>query len=68
VAEAGPVVLGGNSFGCQVATEIAVRHPGLVRCLVLATSFTARPQPGRPADRLGKRADQSLVVTGCRAR
>lgn len=25
----------GNSFGCQVAVDLAVRHPELVRCLVL---------------------------------
>ena len=30
-----PVALGGNSFGCQVAVETAVRHPELVRCLAL---------------------------------
>ena len=31
----GPAALLGNSFGCQVAVELAVRHPTLVRCLVL---------------------------------
>jgi pimeloyl-ACP methyl ester carboxylesterase len=30
-----PAALAGNSFGCQVAVEVAVRHPDLVRCLVL---------------------------------
>ncbi len=31
-----PCVLVGNSFGCQVVVECAVRHPHLVRALVLA--------------------------------
>jgi pimeloyl-ACP methyl ester carboxylesterase len=31
----GRVALLGNSFGCQVAVELALRHPPLVRCLVL---------------------------------
>jgi pimeloyl-ACP methyl ester carboxylesterase len=30
-----PVVVVGNSFGCQVAVELAVRHPDWVRGLVL---------------------------------
>jgi pimeloyl-ACP methyl ester carboxylesterase len=30
-----PVVLLGNSFGCQVAVDLAVRHPHLVRGLIL---------------------------------
>jgi pimeloyl-ACP methyl ester carboxylesterase len=30
-----PAALIGNSFGCQVAVELAVRHPAQVRCLVL---------------------------------
>jgi pimeloyl-ACP methyl ester carboxylesterase len=30
-----PVCLLGSSFGCQVATDVAVRHPGRVRSLVL---------------------------------
>jgi pimeloyl-ACP methyl ester carboxylesterase len=30
-----PVVVLGNSFGCQVAVDLAVRHPDLVRGLVL---------------------------------
>jgi pimeloyl-ACP methyl ester carboxylesterase len=30
-----PVVVLGNSFGCQVAVDLAVRHPHLVRGLVL---------------------------------
>lgn len=30
-----PAALLGNSFGCQVAVDLAVRHPALVRCLVL---------------------------------
>lgn len=33
--EVGPAAVLGNSFGCQVAVELAVRHPALVRCLVL---------------------------------
>jgi pimeloyl-ACP methyl ester carboxylesterase len=31
----GRAALAGNSFGCQVATETAIRYPDLVRCLVL---------------------------------
>lgn len=34
-AGAAPAALIGNSFGCQVAVDLAVRHPALVRCLVL---------------------------------
>jgi pimeloyl-ACP methyl ester carboxylesterase len=30
-----PVVVLGNSFGCQVAVDLAVRYPDLVRALVL---------------------------------
>ena len=30
-----PVVVLGNSFGCQVAVDLAVRHPHLVRGLIL---------------------------------
>jgi pimeloyl-ACP methyl ester carboxylesterase len=30
-----PASVLGNSFGCQVAVDLAVRHPELVRCLVL---------------------------------
>lgn len=30
-----PVALAGNSFGCQVAVEVALRHPKLVNALVL---------------------------------
>ncbi|MDH2426896.1 alpha/beta hydrolase [Sphaerisporangium sp. TRM90804] len=36
VTGTGPAVLVGNSFGCQVAVDLAVRHPALVRGLVLA--------------------------------
>ena len=35
-ADLSPVVVLGNSFGCQVAVELAVRHPDRVRGLVLA--------------------------------
>lgn len=31
----GPIVLVGHSMGTQVATEIAVRHPGVAECIVL---------------------------------
>lgn len=31
----GPSALLGNSYGCQIATECAIRHPDLVRGLVL---------------------------------
>jgi pimeloyl-ACP methyl ester carboxylesterase len=34
-ADLPPVAVLGNSFGCQVAVELAVRHPDLVRGLVL---------------------------------
>lgn len=30
-----PVVVLGNSFGCQVAVDLAVRHPHLIRGLIL---------------------------------
>jgi pimeloyl-ACP methyl ester carboxylesterase len=35
LAEAGPAVLVGNSFGCQIAVHCAIRHPELVSGLVL---------------------------------
>ena len=35
-----PVVILGNSFGCQVAVELAVRHPDHVRGLVLVGPTT----------------------------
>jgi pimeloyl-ACP methyl ester carboxylesterase len=44
----GPAAIGGNSFGCQVAVELAVRHPDLVRCLLLVGPTmdpTARTAP-----------------------
>ena len=34
------VVLLGNSFGCQVAVDLAVRYPERVRSLVLASPTT----------------------------
>ena len=34
-ARVAPAALLGNSFGCQVIVDLAVRHPTLVRCLVL---------------------------------
>jgi pimeloyl-ACP methyl ester carboxylesterase len=34
-ADLPPVCLLGSSFGCQVATDVAVRHPGGIRSLVL---------------------------------
>lgn len=37
-----PLVVVGNSFGCQVAAELAARHPDLVRGLVL-TGPTVEP-------------------------
>lgn len=48
VLGAAPAVLLGNSFGCQVAVELAVRHPALVRGLVLdgpITDTRARSAP-----------------------
>ncbi|MGW4638916.1 alpha/beta fold hydrolase [Sphaerisporangium sp. NPDC004334] len=36
----GPAVLLGNSFGCQVAVDLAVRYPSLLRGLVLAGPTT----------------------------
>ncbi|MFI7444904.1 alpha/beta fold hydrolase [Nonomuraea indica] len=41
---AAPAALLGNSFGCQVAVDLAVRHPDLVRCLVLVGP-TMDPHP-----------------------
>ncbi len=48
VAGLPPVVVLGNSFGCQVAVELAVRHPDRVRGLVLVgptTDPAARTAP-----------------------
>jgi pimeloyl-ACP methyl ester carboxylesterase len=48
-----PVALLGNSFGCQVAVELAVRRPDLVAALILVgpttdpAAATARGQIGR---------------------
>ena len=39
-ADLPPVVVLGNSFGCQVAVELAVRHPDHVRGLVLVGPTT----------------------------
>ncbi|MEV4456576.1 alpha/beta fold hydrolase [Microbispora sp. NPDC049633] len=50
-ADAAPAVLLGNSFGCQVAVEVAVRHPTLARGLVLAGPITdAHARSAPPAD------------------
>ena len=43
-----PVVLG-NGYGGFVALQMAIRHPGLVRSLVLADSGACFSEPGRQA-------------------
>ncbi len=40
-ATTGPAVVVANSFGCQVAVELAVRHPSAVRRLVLTSPVVA---------------------------
>lgn len=42
-----PVTLVGNGYGSFVALVLALRHPGLVRRLVLAGTGAAFPEPGR---------------------
>jgi pimeloyl-ACP methyl ester carboxylesterase len=47
-AGVGPAAVLGNSFGCQVAVDLAARYPELVRCLVLVgptTDAQARSAP-----------------------
>ncbi|MBW8267967.1 alpha/beta fold hydrolase [Caldovatus aquaticus] len=53
VAEAGggPAILFGNGYGSFVALTLALRHPALVRRLVLAGTGAAFPEPGRAAFR-----------------
>jgi 2-hydroxy-6-oxonona-2,4-dienedioate hydrolase len=41
VATTGPAVVVANSFGCQVAVELALRHPAAVRRLVLTSPVVA---------------------------
>lgn len=43
----GPATVVGHSAGCQVAAELAVLHPGLVRRLVVASPMIAR-EPWNP--------------------
>jgi pimeloyl-ACP methyl ester carboxylesterase len=40
-----PVVVLGNSFGCQVAVELAVRHPHRIAGLVLVGPTVDPPLP-----------------------
>lgn len=40
-ASTGPAVVLANSFGCQVAVELALRHPDAVRLLVLTSPVLA---------------------------
>jgi pimeloyl-ACP methyl ester carboxylesterase len=47
------VTLVGNSFGCQVAVDLAVRHPRRVRSLVLAGP-TTDPEARTAARQLGR--------------
>ncbi len=41
VGTTGPAVIVANSFGCQVAVELALRHPAVVRGLVLTSPVVA---------------------------
>jgi len=56
----GPAAVVGNSFGCQVAVELAVRRPELVRQLVLVGP-TADPEA-----RSVRQQALRLVVDACR--
>lgn len=47
--EGGPVVVMGNGLGAFVALAVAVRHPGLVRRLVLVGCGASFPEEARPA-------------------
>ncbi|MDN5749034.1 MAG: alpha/beta hydrolase [Pseudonocardia sp.] len=47
-ASAGPAVVVANSFGCQLAVELALRHPAAVRRLVLTGPVLAPPVRGLP--------------------
>lgn len=47
-ATTGPAVLVANSFGCQIAIEHALRHPSLVRRLVLTSPVLAPPYRDLP--------------------
>jgi pimeloyl-ACP methyl ester carboxylesterase len=44
----GPVVLLGNSYGCQVIVDLATRRPDLVRVLVLTGPTTDPSAPSAP--------------------
>lgn len=44
----GPAVVVGNSFSCQLAVELALRHPSLVRRLVLTSPVLAPPYRDLP--------------------
>jgi pimeloyl-ACP methyl ester carboxylesterase len=48
-----PVVVVGNSFGCQVAVELAMRHPDQVRGLVLVGPTMDRRRVPPPARSCG---------------
>lgn len=45
----GPAVVVANSFGCQLAVELALRHPSTVRRLVLTGPVLAPPARSLPA-------------------
>ncbi|MBO9536653.1 alpha/beta fold hydrolase [Herbaspirillum sp.] len=47
--DTGPVVWVGLSMGGMVGQELALRHPGLVRALVLANTTSAYPDAAREA-------------------
>lgn len=47
--DTGPVVWVGLSMGGMVGQELALRHPGLVRALVLANTTSAYPDAARQA-------------------
>lgn len=49
--EGTPAAVFGNGYGSFVALLLALRHPGLVRRLVLAGTGAAFPEPGRAAFR-----------------
>jgi pimeloyl-ACP methyl ester carboxylesterase len=45
-ATTGPAVLVANSFGCQLAVELALQHPAAVRRVVLTSPVLAPPARG----------------------
>jgi len=62
--DTGPVVWVGLSMGGMVGQELALRHPGLVRALVLANTTSAYPEAAREVwqQRIATVRDQGIEV------